>query len=57
MSPEEFFMYLTIGLIILAPVTVRIYRYLNAKQVQRMLREQPGTPAPRPPTSGPVGPG
>lgn len=55
MSTEEFFMYLTIGLIILAPVTVRIYRYLNAKQVQRLLRQEPGKQASPPPTSGAAG--
>ena len=42
MSTEEFFMYLTIGLIILVPVTVRVYRYLTAKQVQQMLRQEFG---------------
>lgn len=43
MSPEEFFMYLTIALIVLIPISVRLYRYLNAKQVKRMLREQFGS--------------
>jgi hypothetical protein len=42
-SPEEFFMYLTIALIVLIPISVRLYRYLNAKQVKRMLREQFGS--------------
>lgn len=42
MSTEEFFMYLIIGLIILVPVTVRVYRYLTAKQVQQMLRQEFG---------------
>jgi hypothetical protein len=42
MSTEEFFMYLTIGLIILVPVTVRVYRYLTAKRVQQMLRQEFG---------------
>ena len=42
MSTEEFFMYLTIGLIILVPVTVRVYRYMTAKQVQQMLRQEFG---------------
>jgi hypothetical protein len=41
-SPEEFFMYLTIALIILVPISVRVYRYLNAKHVKRMLQEQLG---------------
>lgn len=35
-------MYLTIALIVLVPVSVRVYRYLTMKQVQRMLREQFG---------------
>lgn len=43
MSSEEFFMYLTIGLIIVVPISVRIYRYLTAKQLQRVLREEFGT--------------
>ena len=42
MSTEEFFMYLTIGLIIVVPVTVRVYRYITAKQVQQMLRQEFG---------------
>lgn len=41
-SPEEFFMYLTIALIVLIPLSVRVYRYVTMKQVQRMLREQFG---------------
>jgi hypothetical protein len=57
MSPEEFFMYLTIGLIIVAPVTVRIYRYLNARRVQRMFRQEAGKRAPQHPASGPAGRG
>ena len=35
-------MYLTIGLIIVVPVTVRVYRYITAKQVQQMLRQEFG---------------
>ncbi|MDE3035632.1 MAG: hypothetical protein KGJ14_06625 [Nitrospirota bacterium] len=42
MSPEEFFMYLTIGLIVLVPVSARLYRYFTAGQVKRMLREEFG---------------
>jgi len=44
MSPEEFFMYLTIGLIVLVPVSARLYRYFTAGQVKRMLREEFGKP-------------
>ena len=42
MSPEEFFMYLTIALVILVPATARVYRYLTAKQVTRMVRDEFG---------------
>lgn len=41
-SPEEFFMYLTIGLIVVIPVSVRLYRYATAKRTKQMLREQFG---------------
>lgn len=41
-SPEEFFMYLTIALIVLIPVAARVYRSVTARQVKRMLREQLG---------------
>jgi hypothetical protein len=39
MSPEEFFMYLIIALIVIVPVTARVYRYVTAARVKRMLRE------------------
>jgi hypothetical protein len=39
MSSEEFFMYLTIGLIVVIPISVRVYRYLNAKQAKRVLQQ------------------
>lgn len=42
MSPEEFFMYLTIGLIVLMPIGARIYRRMTHQRTQRMLREQFG---------------
>lgn len=42
MSPEEFFMYLTIGLIVLVPIGARIYRRMTLQQTQRKLREQFG---------------
>jgi hypothetical protein len=44
MSPEEFFMYLTIGLIVLVPIGARIYRRMTLQRTQRMLREQFGKP-------------
>lgn len=43
-SPEEFFMYLTIGLIVIAPIVARIYRRTTLQRTQRMLREQFGQP-------------
>jgi hypothetical protein len=54
MSPEEFFMYLTIGLIVLVPISARLYRYFTAGQVKRMLREEFGkeSKAGEPPQSG-----
>ncbi len=42
MSPEEFFMYLTIGLIVLVPIGARLYRRMTLRQTQAMLREQFG---------------
>jgi hypothetical protein len=44
MSPEEFFMYLTIGLIVLAPIGSRLYRRMTLRRTQAMLREQFGRP-------------
>jgi hypothetical protein len=41
-STEEFFMYLTIALIVLVPITARLYRYLTVKQMKRTLNEQFG---------------
>ena len=40
MSPEEFFMYLTIALIVLIPISARLYRYFTMRQVTRMLRQE-----------------
>jgi hypothetical protein len=42
MSPEEFFMYLTIGLIVLVPIGARLYRRLTLQRTSKMLREQFG---------------
>ena len=41
-SPEEFFMYLTIGLIVILPICARIYRRMTLQRTQQMLREQFG---------------
>ena len=43
MSPEEFFMYLTIGLIILVPIGARLYRRMTLQRTEAMLREQFGS--------------
>lgn len=42
MSPEEFFMYLTIGLIVVVPIGARVYRRMTLRRTQAMLREQFG---------------
>jgi hypothetical protein len=42
MTTEEFFMYLTIGLILVIPISVRIQRYLAKDRTARMVREQFG---------------
>lgn len=42
MSPEEFFMYLTIGLIVLVPIGARLYRRTTLRRTQQMLRDQFG---------------
>jgi hypothetical protein len=39
-SPEEFFMYLTIALIVLIPVSARLYRRVTMKRTTEMLRRQ-----------------
>ena len=44
-SPEEFFMYLTIGLIVIAPIAARLYRRMTLRRTQRMLHEQFTEPA------------
>jgi hypothetical protein len=46
-SPEEFFMYLTIGLIVIAPIGARLYRRMMLQRTQKMLREQFQAPAER----------
>ena len=43
LSTEDFFLYLTVALIVLIPLVGRVYRYVNARQVKRMLRDQFGT--------------
>ena len=41
-SSEEFFMYLTVALIVLVPLAARLYRRLTMKRTAAMLREQFG---------------
>ncbi|WP_455377598.1 hypothetical protein [Petrachloros mirabilis] len=45
MSPEEFFMYLTIALIVIVPIGARLYRRMTLHRTQDMLREQFGQAA------------
>jgi hypothetical protein len=40
---EEFFMYLTIALIVLVPLSARLYRRLTMKRTTDLLRSQFGT--------------
>ena len=40
MTREEFFMYLTIGLIVVAPLVARLYRRATLKRTTQMLHEQ-----------------
>lgn len=40
MTPEEFFMYLIIGLVVIAPIGARLYRRLTLNRTTRMLRDQ-----------------
>jgi hypothetical protein len=54
-SPEEFFMYLTISLVVLVPVGARLYRRLMLNRTTRMLKEQFGAPQAKKFDSGSVG--
>jgi hypothetical protein len=56
MTREEFFMYLTIGLIVVAPLVARLYRRAMLNRTTQMLHdefgsgrstEQSGHPSPR----------
>ncbi len=55
MSPEEFFMYLTIGLIVLVPLGARLYRRMTLAKTEAMLQEQFGKPAAPSDQSAPKG--
>lgn len=50
MTTEEFFMYLTIALVFVIPISVRIQRYLTKDRTVRLAREQFRT-VPSPPKS------
>ncbi|HEV8243586.1 MAG TPA: hypothetical protein VGQ07_06300 [Nitrospirales bacterium] len=39
-SPEEFFMYLIIGLVFVIPISVRIYRRLMIGRVKAQLQDK-----------------
>ena len=41
-SSEDFFLYLTIALLIVMPVSVRLHRYLTRNRTAKLLREQFG---------------
>ncbi len=43
-SPEEFFMYLTIVLIFVIPISVRIYRRMMLSRLKEQLRDKGQTP-------------
>jgi hypothetical protein len=40
MTREEFFMYLTIGLIVVAPLVARLYRWVMLKRTTQTLHDQ-----------------
>ncbi|HQY56932.1 MAG: hypothetical protein KA240_06370 [Nitrospira sp.] len=40
MTPEEFFMYLIIALVIIAPIGARVYRRLTLNRTTQLLRDQ-----------------
>ncbi len=42
LSPEEFFMYLTIALVVIIPISVRIYRRLAIGRLKAQLRGKDG---------------
>ncbi|HEY3197230.1 MAG TPA: hypothetical protein VGJ57_04390 [Nitrospirales bacterium] len=39
-SPEEFFMYLIIALVILIPISVRIYRHIGLYRLKVQLKKK-----------------
>ncbi|MCS6295564.1 MAG: hypothetical protein H8K09_04970 [Nitrospira sp.] len=53
MTPEEFFMYLIIGLVVLAPIGARLYRRLTLNRTTQQLREQLNQSQSNQPTQAP----
>ncbi|MCC6965085.1 MAG: hypothetical protein IT391_02215 [Nitrospira sp.] len=53
MTPEEFFMYLIIALVIMAPIGARLYRRLTLNRTTQMLREQLHHPPSKPSSPSP----
>lgn len=53
MTREEFFMYLTIGLIVVAPLVARLYRRATLKKTTQMLHDQFDTGPNRNPSGHP----
>ena len=53
MTREEFFMYLTIGLIVIAPLVARLYRRATLKKTTQMLNDQFDTGPNRNPSGHP----
>jgi len=43
-SPEEFFMYLTIALVLVIPISVRLYRRMMIGRLKAKLREKDEVP-------------
>ena len=56
MTPEEFFMYLIIALVIVTPIAARLYRRLTLNRTTQMLREQMNQSQPNPPATTPTEP-
>lgn len=55
MTREEFFMYLTIGLIVVAPLVARLYRRATLRKTTQLLHDQFNTGSNREPSGQPSG--
>ena len=40
MTPEEFFMYVLVALVVVTPIVARLYRRLTLNRTTQMLRDQ-----------------